>query len=57
MREFRCECGETLESWRGEDVDCDRCGALYNAFGQRLRERYVYDEDLGCLVDTWREDW
>lgn len=54
MREFLCECGEILESWRGEDVLCG-CGREFNAFGQQLRERYVWSEDEG-MVDTWRED-
>lgn len=37
--EWECgQCGRTVQRWRGQgDVDCE-CGAMYNAFGQRLRD-------------------
>ena len=43
-RWWHCDrCNNHLERYRGEaDVTC-RCGASYNAFGQRLR-------------DSWREN-
>lgn len=39
-RTWECgDCGATVERWRGQgDVDCGECGALYNSFGQRLRD-------------------
>lgn len=35
-----CErCGVEVRRYRGQsDVDCSRCGACYNAGGQRLRD-------------------
>lgn len=37
--EGNCDrCGALIERWRGDgDLDC-RCGAIYNSFGQRLRD-------------------
>lgn len=39
IRTWHCQdCERTVERWRGQDdVDCE-CGALYNSFGQRLRD-------------------
>lgn len=35
----QCNCGEVVERWHGQgDVSCARCGAEYNAGGQRLRD-------------------
>lgn len=52
-----CErCGSTVERWRGEgDVDCPRCGACYNAGGQRLRDDWrgnpsTWDDDVDDLT-------
>lgn len=35
-----CErCGAKISRYRGQnDVDCPKCGAIYNCFGQRLRD-------------------
>lgn len=50
------DCGGTVDRWRGEgDVTCHRCGASYNAFGQRLRDdwrgnRSTVDDDLDDLT-------
>lgn len=52
-REWKCDCGAMVQSHSGYDCHCARCGQDYNAFGQRLRKRYVYDEDIGRHVDTW----
>jgi hypothetical protein len=41
-RTWKCGCGATVERWRGQgDVSCDRCGAWYNAGGQRLRDDWA----------------
>ena len=35
-REWACgDCGTTVHS-HGRDTDCDKCGACYNVYGQRL---------------------
>ena len=49
-----CECGISVECWRGEpNVYCS-CGAEYNAFGQRLRYDWAenpsnWDSDISDL--------
>jgi hypothetical protein len=49
------ECGTDVERYHGEsDVTCGKCGAQYNAFGQRLRDDWRgnpsnYDDDIGDL--------
>ncbi len=54
-RTWEChKCGNTVTACRGHDTTCDRCGAQYNGFGQRLRDdwqdnRSVYDENIGDL--------
>lgn len=50
------QCGELLFRYRGQgDISCD-CGAIYNSFGQRLRDDLYtrrnpsdYDEEIGDL--------
>lgn len=54
-------CGTTVERWRGEDdVECTRCHAQYNSFGQRLRDDWRgnqsnYDDELGDLEGFERQ--
>lgn len=49
------DCGTNVERYRGEsDVDCPKCGACYNAFGQRLRDDWRgnpsnYDDEIDDL--------
>ena len=51
-----CDCGATVERYRGQgDVTCHRCGAWYNAGGQRLRDDWYdnpswMDEDIDDLT-------
>lgn len=42
----KCPCGRhvTLENDNGHGIDC-ACGAIYNAFGQRLAPREQWGED------------
>lgn len=54
--QWKCEkCGRDVRRYRGEsDVDCDNCGASYNASGQRLRDDWRgnpsnYDDEIGDL--------
>ena len=56
-REAICEkvgCNETVGTYRGADAYCD-CGAIYNAFGQRLRDdlnsrrNYSDTDDIGDM--------
>lgn len=56
--EGECDrCGETLYRFRGQgDIDCHKCGAIYNCSGQRLRDdlhtrinQSEYDDDIGDL--------
>lgn len=51
-----CErCSTTVQRWRGQgDVSCGKCSALYNAFGQRLRDDAygnpsMWDENISDL--------
>lgn len=51
-RTFRCECGTMLTAY--DDVDCPRCGACYNLWGQRLRDDWrgnpsMYDDEISDL--------
>jgi hypothetical protein len=51
------QCNETLYRYRGQgDIYCD-CGAIYNSFGQRLRDDLntrpnpsEWDEDIDDLT-------
>lgn len=55
------QCGAIVTSWgHGEDTECDKCGAQYNAFGQRLRDDWRgnssnYDEDMGDMEGFERQ--
>lgn len=43
-----CACGATVQRWAGQgDVDCNNCGASYNAFGQRLRSDWRSNPSWG----------
>jgi len=50
------KCGATVYRYRGQgDIHCD-CGAIYNCFGQRLRDDLYsrpnpsdYNEDMGDM--------
>ena len=50
-----CECGAQVSRWRGQgDVSCPKCGASFNAFGQRLRDDWRsnpsnWDEEISDL--------
>jgi hypothetical protein len=52
---WTCDCGSEVRRYRGQsDVDCNRCGASYNASGQRLRDNWRdnpsnYDDEIGDL--------
>ncbi|AOZ64037.1 hypothetical protein KIY82_gp13 [Mycobacterium phage Centaur] len=54
-RAYGGECGGEVRRYRGSsDVSCDKCGAWYNASGQRLRDdfmnnRSMYDDEVGDL--------
>lgn len=53
-REWECgDCGTTVHS-SGRDVDCDKCGACYSAYGQRLNRNWRsnmsnYDSEVGDM--------
>lgn len=39
-REWACgDCGTTVHA-NGRDTDCDKCGACYSMYGQRLRSNW-----------------
>lgn len=47
-------CGAHMERWRGQGDQACRCGAQFNASGQRLRDDWAAnpswaDEDFGDL--------
>ena len=42
-REWMCDCSLTVCSSRGDDVACT-CGQLYNAYGQRLVDPCLWEE-------------
>ena len=60
-----CDCGGTVERWRGEsDVTCSRGRCEFNAFGQRLRDDWRgnpsnYDDDISDLggYEMQHADW
>ena len=66
-RAWKCDgCGAEVEVWDrgGYDVSCVRCGAQYNAFGQRLRDDWAgnpawRDDDLDDMEGFERQhlDW
>ena len=40
-RMITCHCGEKHDlNDHGGDFDCDSCGQMFNAFGQRLKPRH-----------------
>lgn len=41
--QWKCHCGYRIEAF-GYDVDCDKCGQLYNAFGQALKPQSQWGE-------------
>jgi hypothetical protein len=53
-REWPCgECGTTVHA-SSHDADCEKCGACYTVYGQRLNRnwrsnRSLYDEDCSDL--------
>ena len=54
--QWDCErCGEQVRRYRSQsDVDCSRCGACYNAGGQRLRDDWrgnpsAHDDEISDL--------
>jgi len=44
MREWKCHCSRKVCSSRGDDVACE-CGQLYNAYGQRLVDPCLWEEN------------
>ena len=56
------KCGTTVSRWRGEsDVQCGKCGAWYNASGQRLRDGWWenasnYDDEVDDLEGMERAE-
>ena len=56
------ECGTNVSRYRGQgDVSCMKCGAEYNAFGQRLRDNWRenasnYDDEVGDLEGMERAE-
>lgn len=50
-------CGTLILRFRGDDdIDCPKCGAIYNSFGQRLRDDLYsrpnpssWDENIGDM--------
>jgi hypothetical protein len=40
---WKCDCGAEVWAY-GSDTDCDRCGQMYNSFGQKL-----------CAPEQWEE--
>lgn len=53
-RSWPCgNCGTTVHA-SSRDTDCDKCGACYNVYGQRLRDnwrsnRSNYDDDVSDM--------
>ena len=43
MREWKCHCSRMVSSSRGDDVVCE-CGQLFNAYGQRLVDPCLWEE-------------
>jgi hypothetical protein len=61
---WKCQnCPRTVQSQGGRDTECD-CGAQYNGFGQRLRDRWRdnssnNNDDIGDLegYEASLNDW
>lgn len=60
--EWKCgQCGSIVERWPGmSDVDCAKCGAWYNAGGQRLRDDWMgnssnWDDDVDDMEGYERQ--
>jgi hypothetical protein len=66
MLTARCECGATIEHFveRGasvsdvpgpfpDDIECDNCGAWFNASGQEINPRGDFDPE----IDRWDDDY
>lgn len=61
---WECDCGETVERFRGQgEVQCD-CGQWFNASGQRLRNDWMgnpsmWDDEIGDLegYEIQHADW
>jgi hypothetical protein len=51
-REWKCQCSRMVCSSSGEDIACE-CGQLYNAFGQRLVDPCLWEEEQGDPLDDW----
>lgn len=52
--QWKCKCGNTIETLGGHDTDCSKCGACYNGYGQRLRDNWRgnmsnYDENVSDM--------
>lgn len=45
MSTVKCSCGETV--YLDGDTCCDRCGRLYNGWGQRLCDPRYWGEETG----------
>jgi hypothetical protein len=51
-REMRCDCGAVVHVSAYTDIsECDRCGRVYNTFGQELDRQAIY----GCV--HYRNGW
>ncbi len=49
----RCTCGAEVVLSQS-DNDCEKCGAIYNSFGQRLAPREHWGEETGeSLADIY----
>lgn len=65
-RTWECNCGRTIERYRGQDDILCECGQWFNSFGQRLRDDWKgnpsnYNDDIGDMegfeIQYLREDW
>jgi len=43
MRKWKCHCNRMVSASHGDDVVCE-CGQLFNAYGQRLVDPCLWEE-------------
>jgi hypothetical protein len=63
VRQWNCRCGESIESWSSEDIDCANCGQWFNSSGQEVNYP-LYDSDIppagfdpSYCGESWDEDY
>lgn len=54
---WKCNCGETVERYRGQGDQMCSCGQWFNSFGQPLRDDWQDRSSYAEWGETWDEDY